>query len=322
MGPDFNLFVKKGANPSLFSFDYSSTNRYASESITIQNPAQGRYFVLVYANSGSGSYTVQESHSSSMPTPTFTPTQTTPTSTPTLTPTGTPVPADITLRSVQGRFSASGQQAFYSFDIPAGVSSCTVTLTGPSSGADFDLYVKKGSNPTTSSYDYARSGASASETITITNPGSGRYYVMVNAYSGSGAYSIAESHTFTTATPTSVPTTVPVTVTPSATSSPDEITLRSIQSWFSAPGQQAFYYFDVPAEVSSCTLTLVAARGRDFNLYVKKGSNPSFSSYDYASTGSTASETITIQNPGTGRYHVMVYAYSGYGAYGIQESHA
>jgi len=249
-----------------------------------------------------------------------TPTPTMTTTTPT--PSPTPAPIDITSRSIQGRFTSSSQQAYYYFDIPAGVSSCTVSLTGLGS-RNFNLYIKKGTDPSLSSYDYASTGQTSIETIRLENPLPGRYHVMVHAYSGYGAYMIRESHTSTR--PTTVITTIPVTATCTPTPSPTpgvtDITSRSVQGRFTSTGQQAYYYFDIPAGIKSCTVTLTGISSRNFNFYVKFGSNPTLSSFDYAKTDRTISKSIVIRNPAPGRYHVMIHAYSGYGTFTIREMH-
>jgi len=80
-------------------------------------------------------------------------------------------------------------------------------------------------------------------------------------------------------------------------------------------------YFDITAGIKSCTVTLTGISSRNFNFYVKFGSNPSLSSYDYAKTDRTITKSIVIRNPAPGRYHVMIHAYSGYGTFTIREMH-
>jgi uncharacterized caspase-like protein len=327
-GADYDLFVKRGSNPSTWIYDYRSSGRTADESVTINNPSAGRYYVMVKYYNGPGSFTIRETHSAgTTPTPTPTITRTvSPTATPSPTGTQSTVATSITGRTVTGSIS-SGQSQYYYFDIPAIQSGrpCTITLDGPS-GADFDLYVRKGSNPTTDSYDYRGYTASADEEVSISSPTTGRYYVMVNAYSGSGSYTISETtggSSTQTVTPTPTPTitrTVSPTSTPGSTGT--DITGRSVQGYISSG--QSYYYFDIPSgsAVSSCTVVLDGPAGADYDLFVKRGSNPSTWIYDYRSSGRTADESITINTPSPGRYFVMVKFYSGPGSYTIRETHS
>jgi len=345
-GSDFDIYIRKGTNPTKDVYDYRGFTSTASEQVSISSPSSGRYYVMVQAYSGSGSYSISETHSgSSIPTVTPTPTITRtvfPTATPTPTVTMSTTVTDITGKTVTGSIS-SGQSCYYYFDISPLQSgrSCTITLDGPS-GADFDLYVKKGSGPTTDSYDYRGYTASADEQVSISSPTSGRYYVMVKAYSGSGSYSITETtsgSSILTITPTPTitrpvfPTNTPSptitgTVSPTATPSPTvtmsttvtDITGKRVTGLVSS-GQSQYYYFDVSSIRSGqpCTITLDGPSGADFDLYVKKGTTPTTDSYDYRGYTASADEQVSISSPTSGRYYVMVKAYSGSGLYIISE---
>jgi hypothetical protein len=72
-------------------------------------------------------------------------------------------------------------------DVPTGVTSMQVVMECGS--ADFDTYGKFNAQPTTSSYDW-RGYTSGGEDNTVTSPSVGRHYIMVQYYSGSGAYTL------------------------------------------------------------------------------------------------------------------------------------
>lgn len=65
----------------------------------------------------------------------------------------------------------------------------SIKLVGPKN-TDFDLYVKKGSAPTKSDYDYRSFKTGSDEQIDIHNPNVGDYYILVNSASGSGAVTL------------------------------------------------------------------------------------------------------------------------------------
>jgi hypothetical protein len=82
--------------------------------------------------------------------------------------------------------STDGADMWY-IDIAANAQSMYVVLTCGTS--DFDTYGKAGAQPTTSVYDW-RGYTSGGEENTVTSPAVGRYYIMVDYYSGSGAYQL------------------------------------------------------------------------------------------------------------------------------------
>lgn len=68
-----------------------------------------------------------------------------------------------------------------SYDIPSGVSSVTFQISGGS--GDADLYVRYGSQPTTSSYTCRPYLVGNNEVCTINNPQAGTWHVGIRAYS-------------------------------------------------------------------------------------------------------------------------------------------
>jgi vibriolysin len=76
--------------------------------------------------------------------------------------------------------AAKNAQLSYSYVKPTSATAMRFTLSG--SNGDADLYVRRGSPPTTSQYDCRSAGATSNEGCTITGAASGTYYVMINAY--------------------------------------------------------------------------------------------------------------------------------------------
>jgi hypothetical protein len=99
--------------------------------------------------------------------------------------------------------SADGADMWY-IDIAANAQSMYVVLTCGTS--DFDTYGKAGAQPTTSVYDW-RGYTSGGEENTVTSPAVGRYYIMVDYYSGSGAYQLTATVTYGTTPPPPPPPT-------------------------------------------------------------------------------------------------------------------
>jgi serine protease len=61
------------------------------------------------------------------------------------------------------------------------MTSFTVTISGGS--GDADLYVRQGSQPTTSTYDCRPYKSGNAETCTFTNPQAGTWHIGLRAYS-------------------------------------------------------------------------------------------------------------------------------------------
>ena len=84
-------------------------------------------------------------------------------------------------QSVSNLSGSAGAVSYYAISVPAGQSFLQVKTSGGS--GDCDLYVKLGSLPTTSSYNGKSDGVNNNELVTINNPASGTWYVMVRGYS-------------------------------------------------------------------------------------------------------------------------------------------
>ena len=98
---------------------------------------------------------------------------------------GTPDPEpDTGLQNgvaVTGIAGASSSTQYWTVNVPAGTSSLVVNITGGT--GDADLYVRQGSQPTTSSYNCRPYLSGNNETCTISSPVAGTYHVMIRGYS-------------------------------------------------------------------------------------------------------------------------------------------
>jgi secreted trypsin-like serine protease len=94
---------------------------------------------------------------------------------------GVPPPPPVTLLSRTNLSGASGSFQHFPFTVPAGTTSLTVKISGGT--GDADLYVRQGSQPTTSSYNCRPYLGGNSETCTFTNPAAGTWYASVRGYS-------------------------------------------------------------------------------------------------------------------------------------------
>lgn len=101
----------------------------------------------------------------------------------------TPPPTGSTLLDKTG-LSASTSKTWQHFAItvPAGATKLTINQSGGT--GDADLYVRKGSQPTTTAYDCRPYKSGNTESCSITSPASGTWYVSVYAFSTYSALSV------------------------------------------------------------------------------------------------------------------------------------
>lgn len=93
---------------------------------------------------------------------------------------------------VTGLSGAKGGKVNYSIAVPAGAKNLSIKISGGT--GDADLYVKFGSAPTTTSYDYRPYKNGNNETVSVTTPKTGTYYVMLNGYAAFSGVSLVASY--------------------------------------------------------------------------------------------------------------------------------
>ena len=87
---------------------------------------------------------------------------------------------------------SQGSWKRYTWDIPAGVSSMTIRTAGGS--GDADLYVRFGSQPSTSSYDCRPYESGNGEVCTFTNPNEGTRHIGIRGYSAYSGVTLSYSY--------------------------------------------------------------------------------------------------------------------------------
>ena len=173
----------------------------------------------------------------------------------------------------------------FSVNIPA-KSHVTVVMAG-NEDADFDLYAKWGSPPTTSDYDALGYSGTSLEYFTV--EGSGTLYVMVRSYSGNGYWKVWV-----------------VSGEPSANSGRIGGYLLDTgdTDTYSIKGTGIDYAFNSGPDSS------------DFDLYIKWNAPPTTSSYD-AIGYSTWAQEVAGPATGSGTLYYMVRSHSGSGAFQV-----
>ncbi|QTH70661.1 S8 family peptidase [Pseudoalteromonas xiamenensis] len=182
---------------------------------------------------------------------------------------------------------SKGSQTKYTYNVVSGASKVTFTMSGGT--GDADMYVRAGTEPTTSVFDCRPYETGNNEVCTINNPTSGTYHVMLNGYAAyNGVSLLAQTTGGTTTTPTG-----------------SESTVTDISA---SSGTWKYYTVDVPAGMSSLTVTTSGGSG-DADMYVKFGAQPTTSSFDCRPYENGNAETCNITSPSAGTYYIGLNAY-------------
>jgi secreted trypsin-like serine protease len=97
--------------------------------------------------------------------------------------------ADATVLGFSGQVSAADTQGHHSFSVSPGTQTLRIAMNAHDDGAaDFDLYVKFGSPPSTTDYDCRRNGSNQYAFCEFDAPASGTWHVLVSRWAGSGQY--------------------------------------------------------------------------------------------------------------------------------------
>lgn len=184
---------------------------------------------------------------------------------------------------VSGLTGVVSNQRFFKVSVPAGQATLSIQTTGGS--GDCDLYVKAGTQPTTTSYTYSSTGNTTAESIAVTNPAAGDYYILLYGYTAYSGVTLTATYTAavgTVATPTFSPGTGTYTsaVTVSLATATTGATIRYTTNGVDPTSASTAY--TAPIAVSATT----TVKARAF----KTGMNDS----------AVATATYTITTTGTG----------------------
>jgi Zn-dependent metalloprotease len=164
---DADLYTKFGSAPTTSSYDCRPYKTGNSESCSVAAPQAGTYYLKVHGYAAYSGVTVKASFS-----------------------TGGGggsggLQNGVAVTNLSG---STGTKLYYTVTVPSGTSS-KLTITTSGGTGDEDLYVKLGSNPTTSSYNCRPYVTGNNETCTFNAP-AGTYYIMLNGYSAFSGVSL------------------------------------------------------------------------------------------------------------------------------------
>ncbi|MGX5202424.1 M4 family metallopeptidase [Aliikangiella sp. IMCC44632] len=189
---------------------------------------------------------------------------------------------------VSGLGKSQGQDIVYTLDVPAGATNISFSISGGT--GDADLYVKFGSTPTDSSYDCRPYRNGNNETCTGTATG-GTYYVRVKAYTSFSGVSLVGSYT-----------------PGGGGTGPDPID-ETISNISVSQGQMKYYSVTLAAGYADFNVSISGGSG-DADLYVRKGAQPTTSSYDCRPYRWGNNETCSFTNPEATTWYIGIRGYN------------
>ena len=202
---------------------------------------------------------------------------------------------------VTGLSGAANSVRYWTITVPAGSTNLSIATSGGT--GDADLYVRFGSQPTTSAYDCRPYRTGNTETCTFATPQAGTYHVMVRGYSAYSGMSLTGSFTAGGGGGNQLQNGVPVTGLSGAANS-----TRS-------------YTINVPAGATNLQFAMSGGSG-DADLYVRRGAAPTTAAYDCRPYLTGNNETCTFAAPQAGTWHVTVRGYSAYSGVSLRGSYS
>lgn len=167
--------------------------------------------------------------------------------------------------------------------VPASQTSLKITMSGGS--GDGDLYVKRGSQPTSSSYDYRPYLSGNNETVSVTNPVSGDWYISIYAYSTYSSVSLNATYSVSGGT--------------TCTTTTGSLSGTGANAY--SPSSSGY-----TSSVSGTHTAKLTGTGSDFDLYLQKWNGSSWAQVA-RSLGSTSTESITYSGT-SGTYRWRLYS--------------
>ena len=201
----------------------------------------------------------------------------------------TPPPTGNVLENGVARTNlGSSTELSFTMVVPAGATDLSFDMVGGT--GDADLYVRFGSAPTSTSYDCRPFNSGNTESCPIASAQEGTYYIKVVAYSTYSGVSLTGSFTEPSGG--------------GATGGSASVTNISV-----ARGAWTNYTIDIPAGMATLDFTMSGGTG-DADMYIRRGSQPTSSTYDCRPYNSGNNETCSFTNPTADTWWIGIYGYS------------
>jgi hypothetical protein len=271
---DCDMYIKQGVKPTTSDYDYQPGDSGNNESMLIGIHEGGSWYVLLVGDEAYNGVTLAADYYRSED----------PAEEDAL-----PLTSGVPVTDIAGR---GGEELFFKIDVPSGVKKLEVKMSGGI--GDADLYVRRGARPTTSEYDYRPYQSGNDESVTISSPAAGTWYIMIRGYKSYAGITLVATFDGGSA---------------------DGIFVLSngvaVTGLAGLPGSEKFFKIEVPADQTKLEIAMSGGPG-DADLFVRIGAKPSTHQWDYRPYLFGSKETVTIHEPKAGTYYLMIRGYLGY----------
>lgn len=161
---DADLYVRYGASPTTSTYDCRPFKSGNTESCAITNVQAGTYYVKLRGYSTFSGVSLTGSYDESNP------------------------PGNGGTFSQSNLSGNTNEWQYFTIEVPAGMTSLNVNISGGS--GDADMYVRQGSQPTSTSYDCRPFKNGNSESCSISSPAAGTWHLALKAYASYSAVSL------------------------------------------------------------------------------------------------------------------------------------
>jgi leucyl aminopeptidase len=183
----------------------------------------------------------------------------------------------------------------YTLAVPAGSSNLTIDLSGGT--GDADMYVKFGSEPTSTVYDCRSYQSGNTEKCTFATPSAGTYYVKLYGYSAASGMSLKAAYS-------------------SGGGGGGNVLTSGVETaqYSGAASSWTCYTLSVPSGKTSVVFNQTAKTGAtgDADLFVRYNAQPTTTSYNCRPYLSGSTESCTISNPTAGTWYACSRGYNAY----------
>jgi hypothetical protein len=201
--------------------------------------------------------------------------------------------------TVTGLSGATGSFTNYKITVPTGQTQLKITMSGGT--GDADLYVKRGAQPTLTVFDYRPYLTGNNETVTVTNPVAGDWYISINGYAAYSGVSLNATYT-------------------GGGGGQCTSYSGSLSGTGASQIQPNGTYYQTTVTGNHTGVLTGPASGVDFDLYLQKWNGSAWANVA-SGTGSTANESVTYSSGTAGYYQWKVLSYSGSGSYTLCIGH-
>jgi len=271
---DCDMYIKQGARPTTSDWDFRPVDAGNNESISINSDhLAGSWYVLLVADQAYNGVTLRADFvRREKPVENI-----------------KPLTQGVPVTDLAGK---AGSQQFFSIEVPSDATNLVIKMSEGT--GDADLYVRKGSVPTTTDFDFRPYLTGNNEQVTISKPAAAIWYIMIRGYQSFSGVTL---------------------VTTFDSPKPDGVIVllngAAVTGLAGGAGSEKFHRVDVPVGQTKLEIALSGGTG-DADLYVRFGAKPTTRDWDYRPFLFGNNETVTIDEPKAGTYYIMIRGYMPY----------